>query len=96
MHTNMLALARMSVWLLLFAATLVASFWLMLVFASGFQIWTNDSNGAGLAFQTLLVTSPVALFVGLELSKNSSRRTVALFLIAWALALATLMFFDVF
>ena len=41
---------RASLWLLFAAATIVAMFWMMLVLASGFEVW-RESNQAGLALQ---------------------------------------------
>ena len=87
---------RVSLWLLLVAAALVACFWLMLVVVSGFTIWTTESNVAGLTLQTGLLVSPVALFLGLKLSKRSVGLTVALFAFSLSVtfaALVTLGFF---
>lgn len=94
MQTYAVTLLRMSVWAMLMAATLVASFWLMLVFVSGFDIWATESNAAGLTLQAALIVFPVALFFGLKLSAGSFRRTVALFVTAWATALGALMLFG--
>jgi hypothetical protein len=81
---------RVSLWLLLIAAALVALFWLMLVVVSGFTIWTTESNVAGLTLQAGLLVSPVALFFGLKLSKHSVGLTVALFAFSWSVASAAL------
>ena len=75
-------------------SALVASFWLMLVVFSDFQIWTSDSNAAGLTVQALIITLPVALFFGLKLSKDSVRGTAALFFASWIIAFAGLVFFG--
>ena len=85
----------MSLWLLLVAAALVAFFWLMLVVASGFSIWTTESNVAGLTLQTGLLLSPVTLFFGLKLSKHSVGLTVALFTLSWSVAAAVLIFIGI-
>jgi hypothetical protein len=84
MPVNIVTLMRMSLWLLLVAAVLVALFWLMLVLVSGFSIWTTESNVAGLTLQAGLLLSPVALFFGLRLSKHSVGLTVVLFALSWS------------
>jgi hypothetical protein len=66
----------------------------MLVFASGFRIWTAESNAAGLTLQAALIGFPAALFFGLKLSRGSFPRTVALFATAWATALGALVLLD--
>jgi hypothetical protein len=91
MPVNIVPLMRMSLWLLLIAAAVIALFWLMLVVASGFSIWTTESNVAGLILQTGLLLSPVALFLGLKLSKHSVGLNVALFALSWSVASAALM-----
>ncbi len=78
---------RASLWLLLAAATVASLFWLFLVFASGFTIWTDDSNLEGLTIQAALIFSPIALWIGLKASANHLRQTVLLFVVAWTLAL---------
>lgn len=90
MPVNIVPLMRLSLWLLLVAAALVALFWLMLVVASGFTIWTNESNAVGLTLQTGLLLSPVALFLGLKLSKNSVGLSATLFMLSWLVAFAAL------
>ncbi|OSZ72223.1 hypothetical protein CAP39_02370 [Sphingomonas sp. IBVSS1] len=90
MPTNTILLMRISLWLLLSAAALIASFWLMLVVVSGFSIWTTESNVAGLTLQTGLLVSPVALFFGLKLSKHSDGLTVGLFAFSWSVISAAL------
>ena len=90
MTVNIVPLMRLSLWLLLAASALVALFWLMLVVASGFTIWTNESNGAGLTLQTGLFLAPVALFVGLKLSKHNFGLSVALFVLSWLVAFTAL------
>ncbi len=65
-------------------------FWLMLVVVSGFTIWTNDSNAAGLTLQTGLLIFPATLFLGLKLSKHSVGLSVALFLLSWSVVIAGL------
>jgi hypothetical protein len=88
---NTIPLMRFSLWLLLLAAALVALFWLMLVVVSGFAIWTTESSVAGLTLQAGLLVSPVALFLGLKLSKHSVGFTVALFAFSWSVASAALL-----
>jgi hypothetical protein len=90
MPANILPLMRMSLWVLLVAAALIALFWLMLVVGSGFTIWTTESNVAGLTLQTALLLSPAALYLGLKLSKHSVGLTAVLFAASWSIALAAL------
>ncbi|MEJ7926306.1 hypothetical protein WG908_05980 [Sphingobium sp. AN641] len=90
MPVNIVPLMRLSLWLLLIAAALIALFWLMLVVASGFTIWTNESNAAGLTLQAGLVLSPGALFLGLKLSKHSIGLSTALFILSWLVAFSAL------
>jgi hypothetical protein len=94
MPMNIVPLMRMSLWLLMVAAALVALFWLMLVVVSGFTIWTTESNVAGLTLQTGLLLSPVVLFFGLKLSTHSVGFSVALFALSWSLAFSALIFLD--
>ncbi|WP_373476326.1 hypothetical protein [Sphingorhabdus sp.] len=94
MQTNAATLVRISIWLLMLASGLVASFWLMLVVVSDFRIWTNDSNAAGIALQAVMITFPVVLFIGLKLSKGSFRGTMALFCAAWTIAISALAYFG--
>ena len=90
MPLSVVPLMRISLWLLLAAATLIALFWLMLVVASGFTIWTAESNAAGVTLQTGLLLSPVALFLGVKLSTHSVAFTIVLFAFSWFVALAAL------
>lgn len=80
-----IGLMRLSLWLLVVAATAVGSFWLLLVVGSGFSIW-NDSNLAGRVIQCLLVFYPVVLALSLSKTKNSVAGTIATFGIGWAVA----------
>jgi hypothetical protein len=86
---------RVSVWLLFVATTLLALFWLCLVIASRFSIWTVDSNAAGLILQIGLMLFPIALFFGLKQSQHSLRRTAALFIFGWAIPLSALLLLTV-
>lgn len=81
---------RLSLWLLLVAGTLVALSWLVLVVASGFAIWTSEANGLGLTLQAGLLLSPVALFIGLRVSKHSAVLSTALFMLSWLIAFAAI------
>ncbi len=94
MAVNIVPLMRMSLWFLLVAAGFIALFWLVLVVVSGFTIWTIDSNVAGLTLQAGLVLSPVALFLGLKLSKHSADLTTALFASSWCVVFAALVTVD--
>jgi len=86
---------RLSLWLLFGVASLVAVFWLVLVVASGFEIWLTDSNAAGLGVQAALLLFPVGLFFALKESKGSPNRTATLFAVAWGIAMAACVFFYV-
>lgn len=94
MRVSIVPLMRMSLWLLLVAATSIALFWLMLVVVSGFSIWTTESSVAGLTLQAGFVLFPVALLFGLKLSKHSAGLTGALFAFSWSVAAAALIFFG--
>jgi hypothetical protein len=94
METNIVTMMSMSLWLLLVATTLTALFWLSLVLASGFSIWTTESNAAGLTLQASLLLSPLFLFFGLRQSKGSIRGSAAIFIAAWSTTLAALLFLN--
>lgn len=68
--------------------------WLILVVFSGFTVWSVDSNVAGLMLQTGLLLSPIALMLGLKLSKHSAGFTVALFALSWSATFAAWAFFG--
>ena len=70
--------------MLLAAATVVSSFWFLLVIGSGFTIWTDDTNLAGLTIQAAIILSPLGLYIGLKASADSRSRTIVLFIVAWA------------
>ena len=94
MLSHTVPLMRLSLWPLLVGVGLVALFWLTLVVFSGFTIWSVDSNVAGLTLQASLLLSPVALMLGLKLSKHSVGFTVALFALRWSATFAALAFFG--
>lgn len=95
MQMHLTQTMRLSLWLLFGVASLVALFWLMLVAASGFEIWLSESNAAGLSLQGALVLFPISLFFGLRQSNGSPRRTGALFVVGWSIAAAATFFFNV-
>lgn len=78
--------------MLLAAATAVSMLFLLLVFVSGFTIWTHDSNLAGLTIQAAIILSPVVLLFGLKASEENLARTVALFVLSWAFAVSLTLF----
>lgn len=80
---------RASLWLLMTAASFVALVWLSLVVVSGFTIWTEDSNLAGLGLQGALLSFPVILLFALRRSKESFAATATVFGVAWGLALGS-------
>ena len=95
MPASVISLMRMSLWLLLVAAGFITLSWLMLVVASGFSIWNENSNAAGLTIQAGLLLSPVALFLGLKLSKRRVGLNTVLFVLSWSVAFAALIFMGV-
>lgn len=84
MDSELTAVMRASLWLLMAAASALALFWLVLVAASDFSIWTTDSNAAGLTLQAALLLSPIGLLVALKQSRGSLWRTLLLFGLAWS------------
>jgi hypothetical protein len=94
MDGSAITLMRASLWLLFVATTAISLFWLLLVLASGFEIW-RGSNGVGLTLQSALLLYPVALLIGLKKSSKSLTGTVATFVVGWCVAAAAMLFFKV-
>ena len=85
---------RASLWLLFVAATIVVMFWMMLVLASGFEIW-RESNWVGLTLQAALLLFPIGLLFAVRKSRASPSGTVATFGAAWCLVASALLFLGV-
>ena len=92
MDPELTTLMRASLWLLLAAASAVALFWLVLVVASDFSIWTTDSNAAGLTHQAALLLSPIGLLLALKQSRGSLWKTALLFGLAWSVVIGAAVF----
>ncbi|WP_335311007.1 hypothetical protein [Sphingomonas phyllosphaerae] len=85
---------RASPWLLFAAAAIVAMFWMILVLASGFEVW-RESNRAGQTLQAALLLFPAGLLFAMRKSISSPFGTIATFSTAWSLVASALLFLGV-
>ena len=89
MDAPTIKIMRASLWLLFAAAACVATFWMVVVLASNFEVW-RESNTAGVTLQAVLLLYPIVLLIAVRRSSASLPGTYTTFAIAWSLAAGAL------
>ncbi|MEO6092413.1 MAG: hypothetical protein ABIT04_04655 [Novosphingobium sp.] len=91
-QSTVISAMRMSLWLPIIGSAALATFWLGLCAAMGFQVWLDETIWEGRLLQAALISYPLLVACGFWRSAGRPKMVLCVFIASWTIGLPAILF----